>query len=143
MRRIKPSDFPFRAKIEDMPRAEVRKRIAKAMQWPMDRIETIPYAGGIPERISYRCAELTALCPMTGAPDFYEIAIVFVPGRLLPELKSLRAFLLGFRDLPITHEHLQAKIFRAFKAQVKPKRLRVELSVAMRGGIKTDIVSEA
>ena len=57
-------------------------------------------------------------------------------------LKSLRYYFLGYRDISILHEHLAHKIFNDFKKAVSPKRLRLELDVAIRGGIHTRIVKE-
>jgi len=139
MKKITPADFPFERRMEDMGPARLKARISKALDWPMGPIATIPYLGGVVEVITYRYPELTAVCPVTGLPDFYDIRIVYTPGRLLPELKSLRHYLLGYRDLPITHEHLAAKVYRELKAQIKPRKLRIELSVSIRGGIKTDL----
>jgi NADPH-dependent 7-cyano-7-deazaguanine reductase QueF len=46
---------------------------------------------------------------------------------------------MGYRDLPISHEHIQAKIYKEFMEQVQPKELKVELDVTVRGGIYTTV----
>jgi 7-cyano-7-deazaguanine reductase len=129
-------------KIEDMPMRELKKVIEQAMDVKLSPIVPIPYKGGIPQTIVYKCSELIARCPMTLIPDFYTITITFIPNKHIPELKSLRDYFRDYFDIPISHEHLQAKIFSDFKKAIKPKRLRIELDAAIRGGIKTDIVYE-
>ena len=92
--------------------------------------------------VTYEYPELTALCPMTGIQDLYTVRIIYIPKDRIPELKSLRFYLLSYRDIAILHEHLANKIFSDFKKAVRPKRLRLELEVAIRGGIKTKIVKQ-
>jgi len=107
----------------------------------MPEIKTLDflYKGG---EITYEYPELIALCPMTGIPDIYTVRIIYTPDEKLPELKSLRFYFLAYKDIPILHEHLASKIFDDFKKAVKPKNLRIELDVAVRGGIRTKVVRE-
>ena len=54
-----------------------------------------------PERdyvIRHVCPEYTAVCPVTGQPDFGTIVVIYVPDRLCVELKSLKLYLWSFRD---------------------------------------------
>lgn len=135
--------FEYVDKIEEMSEDEVGKRIRAAMDYEIaDKIVPIPYVGEIDEDIKYSTRELTAKCPMTGQRDFYKLSVSYVPNKLLPELKSLRKYLAGYDDLPISHEHLAAKVYKEFKDVVKPKNLSLKLSVAVRGGIKTTIKIE-
>ena len=43
----------------------------------------------------FTCPEFTALCPITGQPDFAHLVIDYVPGAWLVESKSLKLYL-GF-----------------------------------------------
>ncbi|RLA89428.1 MAG: NADPH-dependent 7-cyano-7-deazaguanine reductase QueF [Deltaproteobacteria bacterium] len=86
--------------------------------------------------------ELTALCPFTGQPDFYEIHIHYIPNKELLELKSLKFYLQGFRDVKTTHETLLNIIFEDFVNLVEPKYLKIKLYVNVRGGIKTIVARE-
>lgn len=125
-------------KIEQMRPAELAQRIKEVMAYQIEaKIVTIPYVADEAEVVEYRTAELTAKCPMTGLRDFYELTIKFTPDKLLPELKSLKLYLSGYDSLPISHEHLAAKIYKEFKEAVKPKKLQLILDTAVRGGIKT------
>src|SRR5947207_3171985 len=62
-------------------------------------LETFPNPR--PERtyeIAIRCPEFTSVCPKTGLPDFGEIRITYVPDLSCVELKSLKYYLVDFRN---------------------------------------------
>src|SRR6266850_8352484 len=48
--------------------------------------------------IRHECPEYTAVCPVTGQPDFGTIIVFYTPDRLCIELKSLKQYLWSFRD---------------------------------------------
>jgi NADPH-dependent 7-cyano-7-deazaguanine reductase QueF len=124
--------------IEEMDDAALKKRIVEAMDHEIEaKIRPIPYVGGEKEIVEYRYPEMTAKCPMTGLRDFYELVIRFEPDQLIPELKSLKQYFCGYDSLPISHEHLAAKVYRDIRKAVKPLRLSLKLDTAVRGGIKT------
>jgi len=128
----------FSKKIEDMPKEELEKRIKEVMEIELPyKINPIPYVGVKDELVSYSTDELVALCPMTGYPDFYELVIEYIPDKTIPELKSLKFYLMQYKEIPVSHEHLASKIFNDFKKVVKPKALKIRLKVARRGGIDT------
>ncbi|MFA5809431.1 MAG: preQ(1) synthase [Thermoleophilia bacterium] len=134
-------DWKYDPKIEDMTDEDLEQRISAAMEFENPyRIKTIPYAGKVSQTVTYDFAELVARCPMTGYLDFYRSRITFIPGNLLPELKSLKFYYYGFADLPISHEHLAAKIYAEYCEVVKPVVCRLELTAGIRGGIETTIV---
>lgn len=133
--------WDFRDKIEEMSAAELNDRIQAAMDYENEyQIQTIPYVGKVSQLVTYESQELVARCPMTGYLDFYGVRIQFIPGSLLPELKSLKLYYFGFADLPISHEHLAARIYTEFSDAVKPVACRLELTAEVRGGIKTTIL---
>lgn len=134
-------DWQFQPEIEGMSPEEVAERIRAAMEFENPNpIVTIPYAGRVSQVVTYESSELIARCPMTGYPDFYRITITMVPGELLPELKSLKLYYYGFAELPISHEHLAAKIHREFCEAVRPASCRLELVAGIRGGIETTVL---
>ena len=53
--------------------------------------------------------EFTAICPKTGLPDFGTIQITYIPDEQCVELKSLKEYLLFYRDVGIFHEHVLSK----------------------------------
>ena len=87
--------------------------------------------------IVHDCPEFTAVCPMTGQPDFGTIRISYVPDRLCVELKSLKLYLVGFRSRGIFYEHVTNVILDDLVAAVKPRRMTVEGDFNVRGGIST------
>ena len=54
--------------------------------------------------VKFNCPEFTSLCPKTGQPDFATIYISYVPDNLLVESKSLKLYLLSFRNHGDFHE---------------------------------------
>lgn len=88
------------------------------------------------------CPEFTCVCPRSGQPDFAEIRIRYTPDSGIVELKSLKLYLVSFRDLGIFHEHATNKILDDFVAASRPIRCVVEGDFNMRGGIKTVVRSE-
>ena len=129
----------FTKRIEDMPAEELAERIKVVMGLDLKKkIVTIPYVGG-EEVVEYKTDELIGLCPATGYPDYYNLYVRYIPDKLLPELKSFKFYLMQYKDLPISHEHLAEKIYQDFKEVVKPNKLFVKLEVARRGGIDTTI----
>jgi 7-cyano-7-deazaguanine reductase len=116
------------------------ERIQGAMEvdLPHQDLVLIPYIGR-PELVEYSSDELIALCPVTFLPDIYKVRIRYVPGKVIPELKSLKYHFLDYAKLPISHEHLASRIYAQFKEQVQPVALHVILDVAVRGGIKTTV----
>jgi 7-cyano-7-deazaguanine reductase len=104
----------------------------------MPALETFPNRN--PDRdyvIEITCPEFTSLCPKTGQPDFATIHIRYVPDRLCLELKSLKLYLFAYRNQGIFYEHVTNKLLDDFVAAVRPRRMTVEGSFSVRGGIST------
>jgi 7-cyano-7-deazaguanine reductase len=87
--------------------------------------------------IVHTCPEFTAVCPMTGQPDFGTIRITYVPDRLCVELKSLKLYLFGFRNQGIFYEQATNVILDDLVQAVRPRRMTVEGEFNVRGGIST------
>jgi 7-cyano-7-deazaguanine reductase len=87
--------------------------------------------------IDIRCPEFTSLCPKTGLPDFGEIRITYVPGARCLELKSLKYYLIEFRNRGIFYEHATNHILDDLVAALHPRRMTVVGDFSVRGGIKT------
>lgn len=101
-------------------------------------LETFPNPR--PERdyeISISCPEFTSLCPKTGLPDFGEIRITYVPDRHCVELKSLKYYMIEFRNRGVFYEHVTNEILDDLVAVLQPRRLTVQGDFSVRGGIKT------
>ena len=105
-------------------------------------IETFPSPR--PERefeIAIDCPEFTSVCPKTGLPDFGEIRITYVPGDHCIELKSLKYYMIGFRDRGIFYESATNQILDDLVAACRPRRMTVVGDFTVRGGIKTKVTA--
>ena len=89
--------------------------------------------------ITITLPEYTAICPKTGLPDFGVITIKYVPLKYCAELKSLKEYILAYRNLGIFYENAVNKILRDFVKYVKPKRAVVRGEFSPRGGIRSDV----
>ena len=81
--------------------------------------------------------ELTAVCPITGQPDFYTATIVYRPDRLCLESKSLKLYLMRFRNEGHFCEALAVRIRDdlAEALRLEPGAVHVGLRQKARGGI--------
>lgn len=96
-----------------------------------------------PERdylIRHECPEYTAVCPVTGQPDFGTIVVLYVPDRLCVELKSLKLYLWGFRDEGHYFEQATNQICDDLARAMKPRRLTVVGRFNVRGGITSQVI---
>lgn len=83
--------------------------------------------------------EFTAVCPWTGLPDYGVLTIRYVPGRRLLELKSLKYYLLSYRQVGIVQEHAANRILLDLVEACQPRRLTVGLDYNTRGGLHTAV----
>lgn len=89
--------------------------------------------------VRFTCPEFTALCPMTGQPDFAHIVIDYVPDAWLLESKSLKLFLASFRNYGAFHEACTMQIARRVTSAISPRWLRIGGYWFPRGGIPIDV----
>ena len=92
--------------------------------------------------ITIRCPEFTSVCPKTGLPDFGEIRITYVPEALCIELKSLKYYLIEFRNRGIFYESVTNQILDDLVAALQPRRMTVVGDFSVRGGIKTVVTAQ-
>lgn len=85
--------------------------------------------------IAFDCPEFTCLCPLTGQPDFARMQIRYVPDRFCVESKSLKQYLWSFRNEGAFHEKVTNQIADDLVAAVGPRRLVVQGTFNVRGGI--------
>ena len=91
--------------------------------------------------IKIEAPEFTSVCPKTGLPDFGTITIEYLPDDLCIELKSLKYYLLGYRNLGIFYENAVNRILDDVAKAVKPLRAVVTGSFTSRGGMRSTIVA--
>jgi 7-cyano-7-deazaguanine reductase len=81
--------------------------------------------------------EFTSVCPKTGLPDFGAITIRYMPNRRCLELKSLKEYLLTYRNLGIFQENVVNRILEDVVRAAKPKWAVVKGEFRPRGGLGT------
>ena len=89
--------------------------------------------------VRFTCPEFTALCPLTGQPDFAHLVIDYVPRRWLVESKSLKLFLASFRNHGAFHEDCTLLVARRLVARLGPRWLRIGGYWYPRGGMPIDV----
>jgi 7-cyano-7-deazaguanine reductase len=89
--------------------------------------------------VRFTCPEFTALCPITGQPDFAHLVIDYVPRRFLVESKSLKLYLGSFRNHGAFHEDCTVTVARRLVETLRPKWLRIGGYWYPRGGMPIDI----
>jgi len=87
-------------------------------------------------------SEFTCICPKTGLPDFANISIEYVPAAWCAELKSLKEYLMFYRDVGIFHEHFANKLMDDFIRSCQPRWVKMTTTFNPRGGIATTVVRE-
>jgi 7-cyano-7-deazaguanine reductase len=105
-------------------------------------LETFPNPR--PERdyeITIDCPEFTSMCPKTGLPDFGTITIQYFPDASCIELKSLKYYLLEYRNQGIFYEAATNRILDDLVAACRPRRMAVTGAFTARGGITTRVVA--
>jgi 7-cyano-7-deazaguanine reductase len=87
--------------------------------------------------ITIEIPEFTSVCPKTGLPDFGTVTIRYVPRRRCLELKSLKEYVLGYRNLGIFYENAVNRILEDVVQACRPVRASVRGEFNPRGGIKS------
>jgi 7-cyano-7-deazaguanine reductase len=85
--------------------------------------------------VEFDCPEFTAVCPVTGQPDFGHIIVRYIPDQLCVESKALKLYLLSFRNCGTFHEEAVNRILDDLVRAVKPRRAVVKGEFRPRGGI--------
>lgn len=91
--------------------------------------------------VSISIPEFTCVCPRTGLPDFATIVIDYVPDKYIVELKSLKYYLLNYRNRGIFHEEVTNRILEDIKRVVKPRKIVVTGDFHPRGGIQAVVTA--
>jgi len=104
----------------------------------LDPIE-YKYKGKRDITITIEQPEFTSVCPMTGLPDFGCITIKYIPNIKIIELKSLKYYLLQYRNVGTFYEHLANQILDDLVTVLDPKWMEVTGSFTARGGITTKV----
>ena len=93
--------------------------------------------------VRFAAPEFTAMCPLTGQPDFAHLVIDYAPRSKLVESKSLKLYLGSFRNHGAFHEDCTVGIGKRLADLLKPKWLRIGGYWYPRGGIPIDVFWQA
>jgi len=86
--------------------------------------------------------EFTSVCPKTGLPDFGTITIRYMPDKHCLELKSLKEYLQGYRNLGIFQENIVNRVLEDIVRWAKPVWAEVKGEFRPRGGISTVVLAK-
>ena len=110
------------------------KEARAGLKEKMPLIETFP--NQFPDyNISIEIPEFTSICPKTGLPDFGTVFIEYVPKELCLELKSLKMYILEYRNLGIFYENAVNRILEDIVAACHPVSATVMGEFNPRGGL--------
>jgi len=104
-------------------------------------LETIDYKGETQD-IVYETREFSVVCPFSGLPDYGRLIIAYTPNRLIVELKSLKYYILTYRNVGIYQEAATNQFFQDLQKLLKPKKLKIQTIYNTRGGIDTTCTIE-
>lgn len=100
-------------------------------------MDTVPWNhAGADAVVEFSTDELTAICPVTGQPDFYELKLSYRPGTRLLESKAMKLYLWGFRDRGMFAEDLAAILLQDLVVACEPEEMIVDLTQKVRGGLQ-------
>jgi len=91
--------------------------------------------------VQFQTDEVTALCPITSQPDFYEVRITYIPDKWCIESKSLKLYLFSLRSSGGFIEDLANMILYDLVKVCQPQYMKVVLIMKPRGGIKMTVCS--
>ncbi|HUE01648.1 MAG TPA: preQ(1) synthase [Bryobacteraceae bacterium] len=123
-----------------MKRAYTDEHAAAGIDAALPEIETWP--NQFPNyEIEIVIPEFTSVCPKTGLPDFGTLTLRYVPDKKCLELKSLKMYLVAYRNLGIFYENVVNRFLRDIVAAAKPVSATVIGEFTARGGLETNITA--
>ena len=118
---------------DEHARAGIDAKLPELETWPNQ------YPG---YTITIEIPEFTSVCPKTAQPDFGALTLSYEPEEQCLELKSLKLYLLEYRNLGIFYENVVNKVLADIVAATSPLWARLEGKFTPRGGIRSTITAE-
>jgi 7-cyano-7-deazaguanine reductase len=112
--------------------AGVRAKLPEIETWPNQ------YPG---YEIEIVLPEFTSVCPKTGLPDNGELTLRYVPDKLCLELKSLKMYMLAYRNLGIFQENVVNRFLRDVVSACQPVAATLTGEFTPRGGVFTKVTA--
>ena len=113
--------------------AGVKAALPEIEVWPNQ------YATGY--EIEIGMPEFTSICPKTGLPDHGTLTLRYVPDKYCLELKSLKMYALGYRNLGIFQENVVNRMLADVVKYAKPWRAELTGDFLPRGGVHTKVTA--
>lgn len=115
------------------------KKTDYAFEYKPEILEAIPNKNSARNYfVKLNCDEFTCVCPVTGQPDFAALKIRYIPDEKLVESKSLKLYLMSFRNVGIFHEEVVNRIADDLIKLLEPRYLEIEGNFKVRGGISIE-----
>lgn len=130
METIKAYTVPKGPYTDDHARSGLTSELPKIETWPNQ------YKG---YEVTIAVPEYTSVCPKTGLPDFGALTIRYVPDQECLELKSLKYYLLAYRNLGIFYENAVNRILEDIVKACRPISCAVRGEFNTRGGMRSTI----
>jgi 7-cyano-7-deazaguanine reductase len=123
-----------------MKRAYTDEQARAGIDAALPSIETWPnqFAG---YEIEIVIPEFTSVCPKTGLPDFGKLTLRYTPDKLCLELKSLKLYLLAYRNLGIFYENVVNRFLRDVVAATDPVAATISGEFTPRGGLHSKVTA--
>lgn len=123
-------DKPMPDYSEEHAKAGIHAKLPALETWPNQ------YPGYV---VTTRYPEYSSVCPKTGLPDYGTITIQYKPRKSCIELKSLKLYLLAYRNLGIFYENAVNKMLHDLVAALEPEWCVVKGEFTPRGGLTTSV----
>jgi len=99
-------------------------------------LETFGYEGPDQEIVT-ETDEFSAVCPFSGLPDVARLTLRYVPRDRCIELKSLKYYVMSYRNVGIFQEHATARLAEDLQRVLEAQTLSVTTRYNVRGGFLT------
>lgn len=86
--------------------------------------------------------EFTSVCPFSGLPDFATVTITYGPREKCIELRSLKYYLMSYRNVGIWYEHLVNRMLEDLVKVAEPRWMIIEIEANPRGGLTSRVTAE-
>lgn len=124
-----------------MKKAYTDEHAAAGVSAELPEIETWPNQYRQGYEIEIVMPEFTSVCPKTALPDHGEITLRYVPDKHCLELKSLKMYMLAYRNLGIFQENVVNRFLKDVVAACSPVSATVIGEFTPRGGVYSKITA--
>lgn len=122
------------------PDTEHLKELGRTGSQPSKNLETFAKPDGL-SLVEMVSDEFTSLCPVTSQPDYQTVTIKFTPNKKCIESKSLKLYLMSYRNEGVFCEALACQIARDVMVMVDPFVVEVTVEQKARGGVAINAVA--